>query len=94
MRQLRVKNESCEIHKDFQNAILNCWSPYSSSIEEKSDFFPKHRYLLPLFFKHTELCQGDQILLLTTYLSIQYTIRMIYDFPYPEKIMSKDNKEK
>jgi len=43
MRQLRVKNDSCEVHRDFQNAIRNCWGPYTEAIEDKSDFLPRFR---------------------------------------------------
>ncbi len=38
IRQLRVKNDSCEVHPDFQNAIKQCYNSYSSSIEDEMPF--------------------------------------------------------
>ena len=38
MRQLRVKNDSCTVHQDFQNAIKQCFNAYSSSIEDPEPF--------------------------------------------------------
>eukprot|EP00094_Tigriopus_californicus_P009732 TCALIF_09381-PA protein Name:"Similar to PKD2 Polycystin-2 (Bos taurus)" AED:0.09 eAED:0.09 QI:23/1/1/1/0.9/0.90/11/108/699 len=38
MRQIRVRNDSCDVHEDFQNAIKQCYNSYSESIEDKSAF--------------------------------------------------------
>lgn len=38
IRQLRVRNDSCAVHVDFQNAIKVCYDQYSSSMEDKSPF--------------------------------------------------------
>eukprot|EP00095_Tigriopus_kingsejongensis_P002369 maker-scaffold579_size130606-snap-gene-0.31 protein:Tk02369 transcript:maker-scaffold579_size130606-snap-gene-0.31-mRNA-1 annotation:"pkd2 " len=38
LRQIRVTNDSCDVHEDFQNAIKQCYNTYSSSIEDKSAF--------------------------------------------------------
>ena len=38
LRQLRVHNESCTVHSDFQNAIKQCFAAYDSSIEDKDPF--------------------------------------------------------
>ena len=35
MRQLRVKNDSCEVHKDFQRAIFTCYNFYAEPYEER-----------------------------------------------------------
>lgn len=35
MRQLRVRNDSCEVHKDFQRAIFTCYNFYAESFEER-----------------------------------------------------------
>jgi len=34
MRQIRVRNDSCEIHKDFQRAIFSCYNHYSKLYED------------------------------------------------------------
>ena len=38
LRQLRVKNDSCLIHPDFQNAIKECFAEYSESNEDHEPF--------------------------------------------------------
>ena len=38
MRQLRVRNDSCAVHEDFQNAIKVCYNEYSEDIEDKVPF--------------------------------------------------------
>ncbi|XP_013781183.2 polycystic kidney disease 2-like 1 protein [Limulus polyphemus] len=38
LRQLRVKNDSCNVHDDFKKAISQCYAVYSSHIEEKEPF--------------------------------------------------------
>ena len=38
LRQLRVKNDSCDVHQDFQNAIKQCYDSYSASIEDDAPF--------------------------------------------------------
>ena len=38
IRQLRVRNDSCQIHPHFQNAIHVCYNEYDSGDEEKGDF--------------------------------------------------------
>jgi hypothetical protein len=35
MRQLRVRNDSCEVHKDFQRAIFTCYNFYAVPYEER-----------------------------------------------------------
>jgi polycystin 2 len=35
---VRVTNNSCEVHPDFQNAITECYATYSSSVEDKNPF--------------------------------------------------------
>jgi hypothetical protein len=35
MRQLRVRNDSCEVHKDFQRAIFTCYNFYAAPYEER-----------------------------------------------------------
>lgn len=36
MRQIRVRNDSCEIHKDFQRAIFSCYNHYSKIYEDRA----------------------------------------------------------
>lgn len=38
MRQLRVRNDSCEIHEDFKHLFSECFDFYSSSSEDKGSF--------------------------------------------------------
>ena len=38
LRQIRVKNDSCQVHPDFQNAIKQCYGPYSESNEDMEPF--------------------------------------------------------
>ena len=38
IRQLRVRNDSCAVHEDFQNAIKVCYNEYSEDIEDKEPF--------------------------------------------------------
>ena len=77
--------QSCEIHRDFQNAIKNCWAPYSQSIEDKSDFLPTFRqmifslsiYLTILYIKIFVICiqlfrNKNFIFLIRRILSILY----------------------
>jgi polycystin 2 len=33
-----VKNDSCEVHPEFQNAIKTCYEAYSPRIEDKNPF--------------------------------------------------------
>lgn len=42
MRQIRVRNDSCEIHKDFQRAIFSCYNHYSKIYEDRKDIHGKH----------------------------------------------------
>ena len=38
LRQIRVRNDSCQIHPDFQNAIKHCYDAYSESNEDREPF--------------------------------------------------------
>ncbi|XP_065670011.1 polycystin-2-like protein 1 isoform X2 [Hydra vulgaris] len=38
LRQVRVRNDSCLVHKFFRNDVLKCFSSYSSESESKDDF--------------------------------------------------------
>jgi len=38
LRQVRVRNDSCQVHKDFSQNIKECYAPYSPAVEDKSDF--------------------------------------------------------
>ena len=38
IRQLRVKNDSCEVHPHFQRVINNCYSEYSEEMEDREPF--------------------------------------------------------
>jgi hypothetical protein len=38
IRMLRVKNDSCVIHPDFQNAISECYDTYTTGIEDTRPF--------------------------------------------------------
>ncbi|XP_054276446.1 uncharacterized protein LOC128995452 [Macrosteles quadrilineatus] len=40
IRQLRVKNDSCEVPPDFQLMFSHCYAEYSSSSEETADYGP------------------------------------------------------
>lgn len=36
LRQLRVRNDSCEVHKDFKRAISACYNSYASYYEDRT----------------------------------------------------------
>ncbi|KAK8775402.1 hypothetical protein V5799_031254 [Amblyomma americanum] len=38
IRQLRVRNDSCNVHSDFKKAITQCFDSYSPHFEEKGPF--------------------------------------------------------
>lgn len=38
MRQLRVLNDSCTVHKDFKSVIKECYAPYAKNIEDKNPY--------------------------------------------------------
>ncbi|KXJ23969.1 polycystic kidney disease 2-like 1 protein [Exaiptasia diaphana] len=38
IRQVRVRNDSCEVHSDFKSVIKECYAPYSESSEDTSPF--------------------------------------------------------
>ncbi|XP_013419423.1 polycystic kidney disease 2-like 1 protein isoform X2 [Lingula anatina] len=38
LRQLKVRNDSCEVHDDFKNEIKTCYDAYAESIEDKFPF--------------------------------------------------------
>ncbi|KAF2355422.1 Polycystin cation channel PKD1/PKD2, partial [Trinorchestia longiramus] len=38
LRQIRVRNDSCEVHEDFKNAIRQCYSPYADSYIDENTF--------------------------------------------------------
>ena len=40
LRQLKVTNDSCTVHDDFKNEILECFSSYAESVEDQSVFGP------------------------------------------------------
>ena len=40
IRQLRVHNDSCEVHPDFQSAIRFCYAKYTEDVEDKNNFGP------------------------------------------------------
>jgi polycystin 2 len=40
LRQIKVRNDSCVIPKDFRNEIKECFSDYAAVLEEKRPFGP------------------------------------------------------
>jgi hypothetical protein len=38
LRQVRVRNGSCQVHPYFQSLISDCYSPYTSSAESTDSF--------------------------------------------------------
>lgn len=38
IRQLRVRNDSCNVHPDFKKAITQCYDTYSPHFEDKGPF--------------------------------------------------------
>lgn len=38
LRQLRVRNDSCTVHEDFRDDIMNCYDVYSPEKEEQLPF--------------------------------------------------------
>ncbi len=42
LRQLRVTNHSCIVHKKFQSTIPECYGPYSTSKENRSSYAPNN----------------------------------------------------
>lgn len=41
MRQIRVHSNSCQVHDDFKDFILECFDSYSENIEDKAPFGPQ-----------------------------------------------------
>ena len=37
LRQLRVRNDSCNVHKDFRSAIHECYNAYAEYLEDRSE---------------------------------------------------------
>ena len=37
MRMLKVRNDSCQVHKDFQRAIHTCYNAYADYLEDRSE---------------------------------------------------------
>ncbi|CAF0898034.1 unnamed protein product [Adineta steineri] len=46
LRQLRVRNNSCVVHRKFQSSIRECYAPYSSSKEDRNSYGPENKKLL------------------------------------------------
>ncbi|CAF4587465.1 unnamed protein product [Rotaria sp. Silwood1] len=42
LRQLRVTNDSCTVHKKFRSTIHECYAPYSSSKEDHTSYEPQN----------------------------------------------------
>ncbi|NP_852087.2 polycystin-2-like protein 1 [Mus musculus] len=42
LRQLRVRNDSCVVHEDFREDILNCYDVYSPDKEDQLPFGPQN----------------------------------------------------
>lgn len=42
MRQIRVRNDSCDIHKDFRRAIFSCYNHYSKLYEDRENLHSKN----------------------------------------------------
>lgn len=40
IRQLKVKNDSCVVHRDFSDDIKECFSNYDPNLEDKETFGP------------------------------------------------------
>ena len=38
IRQLKVRNDSCEVHTDFVDTISHCYAGYAESLEDTSPF--------------------------------------------------------
>ena len=38
MRQVKVKNNSCRVHKDFKNEIVDCFDVYNDKKEDEEVF--------------------------------------------------------
>ncbi|XP_066304092.1 polycystin-2-like protein 1 isoform X2 [Branchiostoma lanceolatum] len=38
IRQIKVRNDSCAVHEDFKDEILECFDSYSEAVEEKDPF--------------------------------------------------------
>jgi len=47
LRQLRVTNHSCTVHKKFQSIIPECYAPYSTGKENRSSYAPVNDTLTP-----------------------------------------------
>ncbi|UJR37362.1 hypothetical protein I4U23_030070 [Adineta vaga] len=63
LRQLRMKNNSCVVHKKFRSLIDECYAPYSSRKEDQGRFGPENRSLLlseePWNYKTSSELQGS-----------------------------------
>uniref|UniRef100_G3PZ63 Polycystin-2 n=1 Tax=Gasterosteus aculeatus aculeatus TaxID=481459 RepID=G3PZ63_GASAC len=41
LRQLKVRNESCSVHEDLRDEVLDCYNMYTPTNEERASFGPK-----------------------------------------------------
>ena len=54
IRQLKVRNDSCQVHRDFAEDITECFSNYDPNLEDKEVYGPdvlKCKYLIIIKFK-------------------------------------------
>ena len=40
IRQLKVRNDSCQVHRDFADDITECFSNYDPNLEDKEIYGP------------------------------------------------------
>ncbi|UJR08879.1 hypothetical protein I4U23_013134 [Adineta vaga] len=52
LRQLRVTNHSCVVHKKFQSTIPDCYGPYSGSNEDRRTYGPTNDTVTPTAWQY------------------------------------------
>lgn len=42
LRQVKVRNESCSVHEDLRDEVLDCFNMYTPTNEQTTSFGPKN----------------------------------------------------
>lgn len=66
MRQIKIKNNSCKVHKDFQDEITGCFDVYNKKKEEDLSFglINGTAYVLLLFLPPKMRCTVNTVTLI------------------------------
>ncbi|XP_065358834.1 polycystin-2-like protein 2 [Calliphora vicina] len=82
LRQIRVRENSCEVHEVFLTYFINCYAGYSKDKENITD-----SYMNSKFFTRTELQVNVVHGQITKYYGAGYVQELSYDFEENRKIL-------